>query len=147
MVDWITLLREAVATTQASRPGPARGLLGSGRTQALALSLLCGLGVLGLAGLVMLCRRLWKRSTVTSKAALPRTSTFPEMRCRDTAKSTEVLGFCVVCEEGPRTEVFVPCNHRVVCAACQASYFDTPGSKCPFCRARIDSVLSIFCCS
>eukprot|EP00729_Bicosta_minor_P008432 gene8432-16424_t len=44
----------------------------------------------------------------------------------------EVL--CVVCLANPRTVVFTPCTHLVMCTDCSE---ETEGQKCPICKAAV----------
>ena len=45
---------------------------------------------------------------------------------------------CVICNDGERSFVFLPCSHVVACAACAA-----PLEDCPICRVEIAQKVSI----
>ncbi len=48
---------------------------------------------------------------------------------------------CVVCMDGKKQYVMVPCGHLLLCNACAKRY---PVSTCPLCRDPVQSVMRIF---
>lgn len=49
--------------------------------------------------------------------------------------------FCVICQERDRSIVLIPCRHLCLCATCSER---ADLSRCPICRANIQSKLEIF---
>ena len=58
-------------------------------------------------------------------------------------KAERNLSRCVVCLEGERSVVLLPCRHAVLCTKCSGLVQQTSG-RCPVCRAGITSTLSTF---
>ena len=50
---------------------------------------------------------------------------------------------CVVCFEGVRNMVFIPCGHKVCCADCSKAVMDST-QECPVCRARCDNIFTVY---
>lgn len=48
---------------------------------------------------------------------------------------------CIVCEEGAKDMVIVPCGHVCACRACAATF-----RHCPVCRVAVQATLRIFMC-
>ena len=70
-----------------------------------------------------------KKEAAEFKAAILHTKVKQQMACN---AHQECL--CVVCLANPRTVVFKPCTHLVMCTDCSE---DTEGQTCPICRATI----------
>lgn len=49
-------------------------------------------------------------------------------------------GLCVICWEGPKTHVVVPCGHQCVCDSCSSAI----GQRCPMCRGDVERVVKVF---
>jgi len=58
------------------------------------------------------------------------------------AEENELLNECVVCIDGPSTEVVVPCGHKCLCKAC-AERFQV-GDPCPVCRSEVLMTMTVF---
>ena len=50
---------------------------------------------------------------------------------------------CVVCFDGAKTHVLIPCGHRCLCARC-AKRYDAGGSACPVCRQAVKHVQRVW---
>ena len=57
---------------------------------------------------------------------------------------------CVVCMEGPKESVLVPCGHQALCKACTLGLFGSGGGEgreCPICRVAVTQyLLQVFRC-
>ncbi len=49
---------------------------------------------------------------------------------------------CVVCLDGRKDTVFLPCKHLAVCRTCAVAI--SGGGRCPLCRADVESTLTVF---
>ncbi|OQS07373.1 hypothetical protein THRCLA_00614 [Thraustotheca clavata] len=61
-----------------------------------------------------------------------------------TAASAPSTNECVVCFDGPKAGVCVPCGHNAVCMACADRLMSTEEKHCPVCRADIREIIPIF---
>ena len=50
---------------------------------------------------------------------------------------------CVICFDGAKTRVFVPCGHLCVCAACGENVMAST-KRCPICVTECTLVMPIF---
>jgi len=48
---------------------------------------------------------------------------------------------CVICLNGPRNHVSIPCGHKVFCGGCGPIFV---GQNCPMCRVQVQSVIKVF---
>eukprot|EP01012_Entosiphon_sulcatum_P032037 TRINITY_DN40777_c0_g1_i1.p1 TRINITY_DN40777_c0_g1~~TRINITY_DN40777_c0_g1_i1.p1 ORF type:complete len:538 (+),score=30.76 TRINITY_DN40777_c0_g1_i1:44-1657(+) len=57
--------------------------------------------------------------------------------------SDEMEDLCVICFDGPKNGVFVPCGHLAVCITC-ARRIESKQQSCPVCRCAITQVIHAF---
>merc|ERR1711997_1002205 len=50
---------------------------------------------------------------------------------------------CIVCLDGDRDHVIIPCGHICVCTDCMWLY-SRGGAECPICRAKVSMVVRTF---
>ena len=50
---------------------------------------------------------------------------------------------CIVCMDGARDHVMIPCGHIAVCGECKDEY-KGDDAVCPLCRAKVDMVVKTF---
>ena len=48
---------------------------------------------------------------------------------------------CVVCLEGERDQVLIPCGHRCLCGGCKGSF---ENGHCPLCRKPVQAAIKVF---
>ncbi len=48
---------------------------------------------------------------------------------------------CVICEDGPKNVVLIPCGHVCACGTCASRL-----SECPMCRSLVQQTLRVFMC-
>ncbi|KAF0695910.1 Aste57867_13302 [Aphanomyces stellatus] len=62
----------------------------------------------------------------------------------DMKPSDEVLegAECIICMCEPRNTTILPCRHLCICAECSEA-LKRPGSTCPICRGKVESMLQI----
>lgn len=53
------------------------------------------------------------------------------------------FGLCVVCQEAPRSEAFVPCGHLSVCHSCASRCMERSGC-CPICNQKATRVMRVY---
>ena len=79
-------------------------------------------------------RKGWRKDHPQGFAARPLTlADVPNFRTREVAEST--LGgetTCIVCFEGAKTHLAVPCGHVCACGPCAGQMRD-----CPYCRQSV----------
>ncbi|OQS04354.1 hypothetical protein THRCLA_03396 [Thraustotheca clavata] len=58
--------------------------------------------------------------------------------------SDEVVdgGECIICLSEPRNTTILPCRHMCICLECSDA-LKKPGSTCPICRTKVESLLQI----
>jgi hypothetical protein len=52
------------------------------------------------------------------------------------------MGLCIMCEDRPVTQLFMPCKHAVCCAECATKWL-RENPTCPQCRARVNHQLNV----
>jgi hypothetical protein len=61
------------------------------------------------------------------------------------SETNDSVSQCIVCYTNRKTCVFRPCNHMSTCIACTRTMCkETSGRSCPVCRAKIESILTIY---
>merc|ERR1712217_359308 len=50
---------------------------------------------------------------------------------------------CIVCLDGDRDHVLIPCGHICICADCKSLYTGDD-AECPLCRAKVEMVVRTF---
>lgn len=58
----------------------------------------------------------------------------------DPASATE----CIVCYDGPRHFIFIPCGHKCVCGVCADRIRQGQARVCPLCRLQFSGVFRVF---
>jgi hypothetical protein len=51
---------------------------------------------------------------------------------------------CVVCMDKKKTDMFLPCGHRCVCAACAQTVSGGAAAACPICRKPITGTMRVY---
>jgi len=51
---------------------------------------------------------------------------------------------CVVCLDGPKSHIFVPCGHQCVCFGCGALIMGRQPRACPLCKLPSKSLMRVF---
>ena len=50
---------------------------------------------------------------------------------------------CIVCLDGDRDHIIIPCGHICVCKTCKKLY-ETDNATCPMCRVKVEKVIKTF---
>ena len=77
-----------------------------------------------------------KRQLLSKSSASPSTSTIAETP----DNSIPIGGECVICLDGPRTVVILPCMHLCLCRKC---YSSSSVKKCPVCSIEVENTMNI----
>jgi hypothetical protein len=56
----------------------------------------------------------------------------PKVKVFEDAEQEE----CMICYDGPKTSVFIPCGHFYTCQSCASKC-----QRCPICRSKIDNFI------
>lgn len=87
-------------------------------------------------------------STEAEKERKARRSPLPGASDDDDEATDDCEEECVICMEGKKTHVLVPCGHRCVCQACadklMMSSTTRAEAKCPTCRVRLTQAIKVF---
>lgn len=51
---------------------------------------------------------------------------------------------CVICLDGKRTHLIIPCGHQALCESCAEHHKKGKLEKCPVCRVVVQSTLKVF---
>jgi hypothetical protein len=57
-------------------------------------------------------------------------------------KAVAVESECMICMDGPRTHLIMPCFHLIACSDCIKNF--PVGSKCPMCRGHVADTRKVF---
>lgn len=57
--------------------------------------------------------------------------------------SEDYSKLCIVCLDGVRDHILIPCGHICVCKNCMSLY-NRPGATCPMCRQNVENVIKTF---